>query len=98
MTHIQTTITKDGETTQTSLRGSGIKAIMQIVAKAETITKSLIRIKDRKAKVSNNNRPKSKVVEVAARRVLRKCLKDLYPDKRTSQRSKKQFRGSSRLQ
>src|ERR1044072_2439315 len=91
MTHIQTTTTKDRETIQISLGEIGIKVIMQIAAKAETITKSLIRIKDLKAKVSDNNRHKSKVVEAVARRILRKCLKDLCLDK-------KQFRRSSRLQ
>src|ERR1044072_456533 len=91
MTHIQTTTTKDGETIQISLGGIGIKAIIQIVVKEEITTKRIIRTKDLKAKVSDNNRPKSKVVEVAVRKILRKYLKALCLNK-------KQFRRSSRLQ
>src|ERR1044072_1317948 len=89
MIHIQTTTTRDGETIQIYLGGIEIKAIMQTMVKEEIIPKRIIRTKDLKAKALDNNRSKSKVVEVA-RRILKKCLKDLYLDM-------KQFRRSSRL-
>src|ERR1044072_3076028 len=88
---IQTTTTRDGETIQIFLGEIGIKAIMRTMVKEETITKRIIRIKDLKAKVSCNNRTKSKAVEVAVRRILRKYSKELWLNKT-------QCRSSSRLQ
>src|ERR1044072_7689554 len=86
---IQTTTTRDGETIQIFLGEIGIKAIMRTMVKEETITKRIIRIKDLKAKVSGNNRPKSKVVEVAVRRILRKYSKELWLNKTQCRRSSK---------
>src|ERR1044072_5738820 len=76
MIHTQTTTIRDGETTQIFLGEIGIKAIMQTVVKEEIITKRTIRIKDLKAKVSDNNRTKSKVVEVVWKVILPMDRKD----------------------
>ena len=67
MTHTQITITQDGGTTPTSLGGIVIKGTMVIAAKEETISKDLILTKDLKVKVSDNNQPKNKEVEVVAK-------------------------------
>src|ERR1044072_6426357 len=86
---IQTTTTRDGETIQIFLGEIGIKAIMRTMVKEATITKRIIRIKDLKAKVSGNNRPKSKVAEVAVKRILRKYSKELWLNKTQCRRSSK---------
>src|ERR1044072_5231608 len=87
MIHTQIITIKDGETIQIFLGGIVIKAMLRTVVKEATITKRIIRIKDLKAKVSGNNRPKSKVAEVAARRTLKKYLKELWLNKMQCKRS-----------
>src|ERR1044072_7607140 len=89
MIHTQTHTIKDGGTIQISLGEIGIKVIMQTVVKEATITKRTIRIKDLKAKVSGNNRPKSKVAEVVVKRILKKYLKELWLNKTQCRRRSK---------
>src|ERR1044072_650022 len=89
MIHTQTITTKDGETIQISLGRIVIKVMLRTMVKEATIIKRIIRIKDLKAKVSGNNRPKSKVAEVAVRRILKKYLKELWLNKTQCKRSNK---------
>src|ERR1044072_2653408 len=87
MIHTQTITIKDGETIQTFLGGIVIKAMLRTVVKEATIIKRIIRIKDLKAKVSDNNLIRNKVVEVAVRRTLKKYLKELWLNKMQCKRS-----------
>src|ERR1044072_964016 len=87
MIHTQIITIKDGETIQIFLGGIVIKAMLRTVFKEATIIKRIFRIKDLKAKVSGNNQPKSKVVEVVVRRTLRKYSKKLWLNKMQCKRS-----------
>src|ERR1044072_267689 len=87
MTHIQIITIKDGETIQTFLGGIVIKAMLQTMVKEATIIKRIIRIKDLKTKVSDNNLTKNKVMEVAVRRALKKYMKEFWLNKTRCKRS-----------
>src|ERR1044072_8279190 len=89
MIHTQIITIKDGGTILISLGEIGIKVITQAVVKEAITIKRIIRIKDLKAKVSSNNRPKSKVAEVAVKRTLRKYLKKLWLHKKPCRRNSK---------
>src|ERR1044072_793808 len=89
MIHTQTITTKDGETIQISLGRIVIKVMLRTMGKEATIIKRIFRIKDLKAKVSSNNRPKSKVAEVVVKRILKKYLKELWLNKTQCKRSSK---------
>src|ERR1044072_2050764 len=89
MIHTQIITIKDGETIQIFLGGIVIKAMLRTVVEEATTIKRIIRIKDLKAKVSDNNLTKNKVVEVAVRRTLRKYSKKLWLNKTQCRRSSK---------
>src|ERR1044072_929795 len=89
MIHTQIIAIKDGGTILISLGEIVIKAMLQTVVKEATTIKGIIKIKDLKAKVSDNNLTKNKVVEVAVRRTLKKYLKELWLNKTQCRRSSK---------